>query len=51
MYKTIAVAILQIGGAVSITAGVAMISPAIAAIVGGILAVAFGIAVERTNAK
>jgi len=51
MYKAIAVAVLQIGGAVSITAGVAVINPAIGAIVGGILAVAFGVALERTNAK
>lgn len=51
MYKAIAVAVLQISGAISITAGVGIISPAFGAIVGGILAITFGLALERGHAK
>ena len=51
MYKAIAVVTLQVGGAISITAGVCILNPAAGAIVGGILAVLFGLALERTNAK
>lgn len=51
MYKTITIAVLQVGGAISITAGVAILNAAAGAITGGILAVAFGVAMERGNAK
>lgn len=51
MSKTIAVAAIQVAGAISITIGVGIISIPIGAIVGGILAIAFGVALEKTNVR
>lgn len=43
--------ILQVAGALLITAGIAMFSIPVAVIVGGVFSLLFGVAMERNNAE
>lgn len=43
--------ILQVAGALLITAGIALFSIAIAVIVGGVFSLLFGVAMERNSAE
>ena len=43
--------ILQVAGAVLITAGIALFSVPVAVIAGGVFSLLFGIAMERINAE
>lgn len=43
--------ILQVAGALLITAGIAMFNIPVAVIVGGVFSLLFGVAMERNNAE